>query len=236
MMRRNFLRVFPLLLALLVEAAPAGAENPGVRNAVNAFMRTHSKKLVEQYGSNARIEYTIALPDVQLAMSDCAVPLALTAKDAGQLSSRISVQVSCPNSWSIYVPIDLAIYRPVVIAVKPLAAGSTIGSDDVQMTEVDITQLLGQYLTDLDDAIGMSAKRPLSAGRPVVAQQLTPPLLIRRGESVVINAESNAISVKMPGIALSDGRRGEQIRIKNPGSSRVIEARVTGPGQVQAPM
>jgi flagellar basal body P-ring formation protein FlgA len=234
MMRRNFLRIFPLALALCAATLAANAESSAVQPAINQFMRGHTKKLIEQYGSDLRVEYTVASIDPEPAA--CQKPLVLNTKDAGQLTSRISVQVSCANAWSIYVPVDLAIFRPVVIAVKPLAPGSTIDDDDVQLAETDITQLFGQYLTQLNDVIGMSAKRAIAAGRPMLSQQLAPPLYVRRGDSVVINAESSAISIKTTGVALTDGRRGEQIRIKNPGSTRVINALVTGPGQVQAQM
>jgi flagella basal body P-ring formation protein FlgA len=235
MIRRNYLRAFPLLLALLAAALPARAEIPGVRSAVNAFMRTYAAKLVEQFGSGTRVDFTLASLDAQLNAGECPGRLALAAKESGQLG-RVSVQVSCPNSWSIYVPVDLAVYRPVVIAVKPLAPGSTVDADDVQLAETDVTQIFGEYLTQLDDAVGMSVKRSIAQGRPVASQQLVPPLLVRRGEAVVINAESGSLTVKMPGVALTDGRRGEQIRIKNQGSARVINGRVTGPGQVQALM
>jgi flagella basal body P-ring formation protein FlgA len=235
MMRRIFFRILPLALTLSAATATASAENTAVRTAVNRFMRGYSAKLVEQYGADLRVEYTITALDSQ-PIADCPAPLALNAKDAGQLTSRISVQVNCPGGWSIYVPIDLSIYRPVVTALKPLAPGTTIGDDDVQLVEADITQLLGQYLTNLDEAVGMSAKRAIMAGKPVIAPQLAPPLLIHRGDSVVINADSGGISVKSAGTALTDGRRGEQIRIKNQGSARVIDARVTGSGEVQAAM
>jgi flagella basal body P-ring formation protein FlgA len=235
MMRRIFLRTLPLALTLFATSAATSAENSVVRTAVNRFMHNYSTKLVEQYGSDLRVEYTITALDSQ-PVAECAAPLALNAKDAGQLTSRISVQVNCPGSWSIYVPIDLSIYRPVVIALKPLAPGSTIGDSDVQLAETDITQLLGQYLTNLDEAVGMSAKRSISQGKPLISQQLVPPLLIHRGDSVVIVADSGGISVKSTGTALTDGRRGEQIRVKNQGSARVIDARVSERGEVQIAM
>lgn len=236
MMQRSFLRVFPLLLAFLVSAPSAIAENSAVQTALNKFMHAYVDKLVAQFGNDTRVEYTLSTLDSRLSLTECPKPLTASMKDSAQLTAHLSILVSCPDSWSIYVPVELAIYRPVVTANKPLALGSTLGSDDVQLISTDITQLPGQYLTSLDDAVGMSVVRTAAQGRALTAQQLAPPLLIRRGEAVVINAESDSISVKMQGVALSDGRRGEQIRVKNNNSSRVIEGRVTGPGQVQTAM
>lgn len=235
MMRRIFFHLIPLTLTLCVTTTAASAENSAVRTAVDRFMHSYNAKLVKQFGSDLRVEYTVTALDSQ-PIADCPAPLGLSTKDTGQLTSRINVQVSCPGGWSIYLPVDLSILRPVVIALKPLAPGSTIDDDDVQLAETDITQLLGQYLTRLDEAVGMSAKRSIMQGRPLTSQQLVPPLLIRRGDSVVINAASGGIVVKTTGTAMTDGRRGEQIRIKNQGSARVIDARVTGQGEVQTSM
>ncbi|MDB6061248.1 MAG: flagella basal body P-ring formation protein FlgA [Verrucomicrobiaceae bacterium] len=241
MMRRNFLRGLTVLLsvhwgALATAATPINAENTTLRPAVNQFMRSYANKLAKQLGPETRVEYTVSVLEAGAGDAICATPLKLNPKDAGQLSSRLNVQVSCGDAWSVYVPVDLAVFRPVVVAIKPIGPGSTIDSDDVQLAETDITQLFGQYLTDLDEAVNMSVKRSIPQGAAVISQQLVPPLMIRRGDVVVINAATSVIAVKMSGTALTDGRRGEQIRIKNQGSARVIEARVTGPGQVQTAM
>jgi len=52
----------------------------------------------------------------------------------------------------------------------------------------------------------------------------------------VISAGNSTIQVKMPGEALSAGSVGEQIRVRNLNSKRVVKARVTGPGQVEVAM
>ncbi len=62
------------------------------------------------------------------------------------------------------------------------------------------------------------------------------PILIKRGDAVTITAEGDGLSVKMPGVAMSDGRRGEQIRIKNNNSAKIVDAQVTEPGEVAVPM
>jgi flagella basal body P-ring formation protein FlgA len=67
-------------------------------------------------------------------------------------------------------------------------------------------------------------------------QQLEPPLVVRRGEAVVISAASSIVAVKVAGVALTDGRLGEQIRIKNLSSSRIVQAKMVGPGQAEVPM
>lgn len=240
MMVRNFLRICHIGCALLLSVATlvprAVATETGTGAQIDQFMAVYTRDLVKRLGPDARIEYSAPAIATSAETRPCAAPLAITAKDSGQSLTRLTLLVACGNEWSIYVPIDLNVYRTVVVSTRPLANGAVLTSADVELSSINIGQLTGTYLTALDEAVGMGVKRPLMPGRPIVAQQLEPPLLIRRGEAVMINAENSALAVKMPGTALTDGRRGEQIRIKNQATSRVIDARVVGPGQVTVPM
>jgi len=235
MMVRNFLHGCGVLIALLLPL-PSFADSAALRHSADKFMADYTRKLAQRLGDGTRIEYSLPSLDTRIGQADCSTPPALSVRDQGQTSARVNVLVSCSDGWSLYLPVDLTIFRQIVVANRPLAVGSTIGSDDVQLAEADVGQLLGQYITDPADAVGMGVKRGIGQGRPVVTQQLEAPLLIRRGDAVIISAESSAMAVKMPGIAMTDGRRGEQIRIKNQASSRIIDARVVGPGQAMVPM
>jgi flagella basal body P-ring formation protein FlgA len=238
MMPRNFLRICSVLSALLSAAPSQALDNQQLRQAVDRFMASYASKLKAHSGDRTRIEYSAAALDTRQSLPDCAAPLNVTTREQAQLSARLNLQVSCNKgeSWSIYVPIDLTIYRPIVIAVKPLTHGTTVSADDVQLSDTNVTQLTGQYLTSLDEVIGKDVKRAIASGSPVLDQQLEPPLLVRRGESVVISAASDIIAVKVAGIALTDGRLGEQIRIKNLSSTRIVQAKIVGPGQAEVPM
>jgi flagella basal body P-ring formation protein FlgA len=82
----------------------------------------------------------------------------------------------------------------------------------------------------------MQLKRNVSADTVLSHTQLEQNRLIQRGDKVVISAGNSSVNVRMPGEALEDGTLGAQIRVRNTRSNRVIRARVTGPGQVEAGM
>lgn len=234
----NFLRGF-LLAALAAGSGGLHATDRGaIRQAVEGFMAGQRDKILSQYSGSTRLEYQIAGLDPRLALQPCPAPLRLEAQQQAQFGGRLNVQVSCPagNRWMIYVPVELAVYRPVVVAMMPLARGQNIGAGDVGLKEFNVARVNGQYLTSLDAAVGMAPRRNIGQDSILLADQLDPPLLIKRGDAVMISAEGDAISVKMPGVALTDGRRGEQIRIKNTSSSRVVQARVVAPGQAHIVM
>lgn len=245
MMVRNFLRICHTLYVLLfalsacvttASPATAAAADRGVGIEIDKFMTGYARDLTKRIGPGSRVEYNISAVAANAEGRSCATPLAISAREQTQSLSRVTLLAACGNEWSIYIPVDLNIYRAVVIASKPLASGTVIAADDVELSSLEVSQLVGAYLTTLDDAIGMGVKRPIAQGRPIFSQQLEQPILIRRGESVIISAESGILAVKMTGTALADGRRGELIRVKNLTSARIIDARVIAPGQVTVPM
>lgn len=240
MMVRNFLRIVQLIAALVVAAATfADATNEnlrtGTRSQITAFLDNYARDSAKRLGAGARVEFDSGSITGNAETRSCPAPLTISAHNQ-QSPGRVTLLVACGNDWSMYVPVDLNIYRPVVVATKPLASGAVIAAGDVELTALEIGQLTGSYLTALDDVIGMGVKRPVTPGRAILVQQLEQPLLIKRGEAVVINAERGELAVKMPGTALTDGRRGELIRIKNQTSARVVDARVIAPGHVTVPM
>ena len=62
--------------------------------------------------------------------------------------------------------------------------------------------------------------RRLNAGAPVRSTDLTAPRLVRRGEAVTISLISGALKITSAGRALSDGGKGEQVRVLNLATNR----------------
>jgi flagella basal body P-ring formation protein FlgA len=78
--------------------------------------------------------------------------------------------------------------------------------------------------------------RSVTAGMLLSTAMLKPAILIKRGEKVIISAESSSLQVKMEGLALQAGAKGELIEVKNLSSRQVIEAEVIAPGLVRVRM
>ena len=233
--------LFALLLSLLPgwlgAATQVATDNTQIRAAVDQFLTGHSNALAQQYGEGTRIDYSILQLDSRLALAPCPAPLATELSGQNRIG-RVNIKVSCPeeNRWSLYVPADIGLFRPVVVNSSPIAKGSALQRDQLRLREMNISQISGEYFTRYDDVVGLVARRPLNPDEPVLAQQLEPPVVVRRGESVFMTAKSGTLLVRMPGVALTDGREGEQIPVRNQRSQRVVDARVTGPGQVEVLM
>lgn len=237
MIVRSFLPVFSLMAAVISHQALGAVKAEHIHASVAHFMTDYSAKLADQYGNTARVEYKIGNLDPRLSMADCPQALSTQLKSLNSVG-KINVQVSCQKTaiWSLYVPVNISLYRPVVSLVTPVAKGTLLSQAQLRLQDIDISRLNGTYFTAIDQVAGMQSKRPLRADSPILADHLQAPIMIKRGDAVLMTARSGSLVVKIPGVALADGHHGEQISIRNSQSKRVVEARVTAPGQVAVVM
>ncbi|MFF7708583.1 flagellar basal body P-ring formation chaperone FlgA [Pseudomonas sp. NPDC007930] len=197
---------------------------------------------VEDYLATAQIEgrpeVEVNNLDPRLSMPGCDQQLGATLQSPATPIGRVVVKVRCEGStpWTVFVPAQVHLFRPVVTVTRPLKRDDVIGQTDVALRERDVGPLSQGYLTDLGQAVGQKLVRPVAMDQVLSPVQVERPELVRKGDQVVISAGVGGIAVKMPGEALADGGEGEQIRVRNLRSNRVVKARVTGPGQVEVAM
>ncbi|MBP8925810.1 MAG: flagellar basal body P-ring formation protein FlgA [Pseudomonadales bacterium] len=179
-----------------------------------------------------RLEVVAGALDSRLQMTACAHPIRVEA-DLGREQSRVNAKVGCaaPTPWSIYVPVEIRIYRNVVVAARALQRGDSLGPDDLKIESRDVLAPGSPALTRLDDAIGKSLRRPLAENTVLTASVVEFPILVRRGDRISIRSHSGGISVRANAEALDNGRYGERIRVRNLQSAKVIEVTVTAAGE-----
>lgn len=123
------------------------------------------------------------------------------------------------------------------IAVVPvlrntLQNGDIIGRNDIELIEVPEKQLQHNAVLNADDLIGLTPRRIAYGGKFVLANMLERPELVSRGEKVHITFREGPLVLSAKGTALQGGAKDDLIRVKNIASSRMIDALVTGDGQV----
>ncbi len=189
-----------------------------------------------QWGADgARVDAVADELDPRVRLADCGGPLAVKLPFAKQRSTRITAEVRCPGprEWKIYVPVRLAVYRPVVVAARALPRDSLLTADDISLAERDLGRLDYGYLGRPEDAVGQRLRRPLAAGEPVTPGNLETPPLVRRGQRVTLEARSSGLTVRMAGMALGEGIRGQVIGVKNLSSGRAVQAIVRSAQSVE---
>jgi flagella basal body P-ring formation protein FlgA len=84
--------------------------------------------------------------------------------------------------------------------------------------------------------VGMRLKRSLPMGAVLTPAYLESPMLVRRGDQVVIRADLPGMDVRASGTALGSAAAGERLRVRNESSGRIVEAIVTARGEVRTAM
>jgi len=111
----------------------------------------------------------------------------------------------------------ISVFKDVVVAMRSLRIRDKIGAGDVRIERMQLRDLDAAVFVSLDDVVGMRVRRPVRAGAYVKRDYIQPETLVRRGDKVVVVAESGILKIRSRARALEDGY---------PGS--VVEARTVG--------
>ena len=184
---------------------------------------------------NDRIALKPGKTDSRLQFEACSTPLQFEQQSGNQRAGRLLVKVRCQadKPWAVYVPLEIELWKKVVVTKRALRRGQLITADDVVLRETQLQQLSNSYLTAVDQAIGKEPLQNINAETALSLNRLAQPKLVKRGEQVVIIAGTGSVNVRMTGTAMSDGRKNQQISVRNLRSDRIIKARVIDVGTVQ---
>ena len=122
----------------------------------------------------------------------------------------------------------------LVHALRPLRRGDVVRPVDVNLVEVPLGQLSDDVCRDVEDVVGQVVKQPISAGDPVLANEIQAPILVRRGELVTVVALAAGVRVKTEGRAVHQGSYGDLITVESLSDrKKKFSARVVDVQQVE---
>jgi flagella basal body P-ring formation protein FlgA len=185
-----------------------------------------------------KVDVKVGSLDSRLRLARCDQSLKFGLKDTTNSGGNVNVQVVCAGSitWAILVPAQARVYRSVAVAGRNLQRGEQVSADDLTSELKDVSDFRMGYSLTPEAIIGKEIKFTVNKGEVFRNSALDAPLVIKRGDTVSMEAATGEISVRTNGTAITDGRIGQQIRVKNNQSARVINAKVVGPGKVQSIM
>ncbi|WP_102504703.1 flagellar basal body P-ring formation chaperone FlgA [Salinivibrio kushneri] len=168
--------------------------------------------------------------DSRMRLTDCPVPLDTKVPGRQQINTSVTVMVSCDrDNWQVYIPVKIELMTPSVVAKRPLNRGMTIASKDVAVQMVNSRFQRGHTYTQPARLIGSKVKRTVGIGEPISSNDVC---AVCRNDDVLITAQGNGLNIVAKGTALSDGALGEQIKVKNNKSNRIVDATISAVGEV----
>ena len=124
----------------------------------------------------------------------------------------------------------------VPVLANRIMRGEVISKSDIKWVSMPESRISRTSIVDLENLVGMAVKRAIAPGKAISANDVRRPLLVNRGQLVTMLLTTPSMQLSAKGKALQAGSKGDVIRISNSQTSTVIDAVVTGSGQVRVDM
>ncbi|WP_333874542.1 flagellar basal body P-ring formation chaperone FlgA [Methylobacter sp.] len=223
----------PLILALAfifftaAHAEQGSQSHESIAEAVKAYVEQNIN-LPGEY------EMTLTPLDSRLNLPQCAEPLDIFTTSDLIKAGRTTIGVRCntEKKWSIFTSVIIKTYQMVVVVSRPIQRGEIITRQHLAIEKREVSNLREDFATQPEQVENKQVTRQLNAGTILSLRNIVEPKLIKRGDKVVISTTKPDFSIRMSGIAMMDGIKGQLISVKNQNSGRIINATVVEPGLV----
>ena len=120
--------------------------------------------------------------------------------------------------------------RKVVIGTQFLRAGTVLNASMLEETEQAAAGLDNSLFGGVKDLENAEVVRDIPAGTALRSSDVRRALMVKQGQLVMLTiSQGSSFAIVARVEALQDGRLGDQIRLKNPESGRLLSGVVTGP-------
>ncbi|MDQ1363764.1 MAG: flagellar basal body P-ring formation protein FlgA [Pseudomonadota bacterium] len=213
-----------------VSLAEEGFQSPqSIQDAARQFLLANPET---RHYSETSIE--IGHLDSRLQLQQCDQPLQTSLAPGSRFAGKTTVAVRCasPKPWALYVSANVSTLASVYQTAVPLPRDHIITEQDLTAVKTDLGKLNRGYYSKLDDLLGKQTRRSLPPGQILHPAHIKVPNWVKRGEQVALVAGNPQFSIRTQGEALNDGAVGDQVRVKNLSSNRIVEGTVTAQGTV----
>jgi flagellar basal body P-ring formation protein FlgA len=153
----------------------------------------------------------------------------------GSVGATVTVKVDGRHYQTLPLSLRVGRYQDVVVAARALEPRSPLGPGDFRLEPRPSTEIPAGTLSALPDTMDLEVTRPVRAGEVIRPALLRQRIVIQRGELVRLLLEGPGFRITSQGVAITEARRGEVLRVLNPASKRETLGKVEGPGVVRVP-
>lgn len=200
-----------------------------LRQVAESFARDRATGASEVHAKALALDPRLRLPACQMP------PTPFLPFGQNQTIGLMTIGVRCEDpQWSLYIPVQVDAFAPVVQVIRPVNRGALLTPNDVKLVKMNITRLNRGYFQNLDEVVGRQTRRALSVGEVVLPQLIRDQVLVQRGAEVMLTAIVGGAEVHTKGQALAEGQKGDVIDVLNKKSKRIVKGLVVDSGVVQA--
>ncbi|NLQ17534.1 flagellar basal body P-ring formation protein FlgA [Marinomonas sp. M1K-6] len=226
------MRIIRLMIAFICCQAGLLLAAPIEQQITNYINDIEIPRLIEIY-PNARIDIALNNLAALNYLPNCDNAKVQISNQRPDATKRTNYEITCDSpSWTSYVPVTQSIMIEAIRTITPIDRGQVINQSNTDVGEVDLTSLRGHVFTTENPPYGLIASRNLRINTFLTDNVTNQPTLVKKGDIVLITASSGTIIVRMNGVALENGIKGQQIRVKNTSSERIVYAKVVTDSEV----
>lgn len=144
----------------------------------------------------------------------------------GKFPLAVHFNVDGQFQKKIWTAATIEMFVEVVVTAKTLRKHMTITEEDIELQQMDLAHLPSDVITDPQAVLGKRARSTISAKTVLRNDLIELPPLVKRGDIVVIVAESEGLRITALGKAKRKGRLGERIPVENFDSKKILNAQV----------
>lgn len=211
--------------AQLIAELPAAPVGPTVRD--------HARFRIEQIlgMQSDRIELGFEPADADLlARPTSGLTVDVQTTGLGRRTPlRISLYHADGSIETHRVRVDVRLLREVARATKPMPRGKIVGPGDFGVT----SEWLGadEPFVEAGVATGKRLRRSVDAGELLSGANVEPPVVIERGDIVIVHVVSGTVVLRQESRAIESGRVGDRIRLEPISGGMEFRARVEAAGR-----
>lgn len=181
-----------------------------------------SKLLSVTYNEPAHVLPGLMAMDVSLS----------NGKRPGELRAMISAEVVGSKAVRFTVPALIEEWTEVPVAKRPLYRGAVVGHEDIMMARLSTAEIPSDAARDSMNIVGFETSRPINYGEVFRKNKLDIPPVIKKGEKIVLRYQSKFLQATATGVAMEDGAVGQNIKVRNNASRKIVGGKVLEPGLV----
>ena len=135
------------------------------------------------------------------------------------------------HSIAVWAKARISSERAVVVATDNLMAGTEIRLEQIRMTRRLEFPLATPALDSPDKVVGKIVYRSVRAGQPIPVVAVGEPSEIAKGDKVQVRVMDGSAHILFEALAVSSGRTGDVISLRNPANGKIFRAVVAEKGK-----
>lgn len=145
----------------------------------------------------------------------------------------LSIQGPDGQNRMQWVSAEVVRLQDIVVTKSALKRHELIGAEDLEIKEIRLRGSRQRFETDPQVLIGKRTMRSLKKGAAIRMDWVEDAPLILRGDRITLLLETVGLKISTLGKAVEDGLHGEQIKVVNLDSKKIVVGQVIGQGRVR---